>query len=298
MKSRFEGEEGRRRALDVLLDNSAVRGHRPLAEALLAAADLREHAAGEALLTQDRPGSELAFLLAGEVEVRVNRRLVAIRSAPAHVGEMAAIDPKADRAATVLARRPTVAAWVAEPELTRIAMEFPELWRGFARVLADRLRERRAFHRAPNDRPRAFIGSSVEGLPAARALRVEMDRDPIALHAWPERTFRPSHYTLPDLLAEVDACDFAIFCLTGDDVLTSRGGTASAPRDNVVLEIGLFLGRLGQERVLLLRPRGVALKLPSDLDGLGTIDFVAGEPPDLAVAAERVRRVVVKLGVR
>jgi predicted nucleotide-binding protein len=66
----------------------------------------------------------------------------------------------------------------------------------------------------------------------------------------------------------------------------------------VVLEIGLVLGRLGQERVLLLRPRGVALKLPSDLDGLGTIDFVAGEPPDLAVAAERVRRVVVKLGVR
>lgn len=298
VKSRFEGEEGRRRALDVLLDNPAVRGHRSLAEALLAVADTREHAAGDVLVTQDGPGTELAFLLAGEVEVRVNRRLVAIRSAPAHVGEMAAIDPKADRSATVLARKTTVAAWIAEPQLTRIATEFPELWRGFARVLADRLRERRAFHRAPNERPRAFIGSSVEGLQAARALRVEMDHDPIDLHAWPERTFRPSHYTLPDLLSEVDACDFAIFCLTGDDEVTSRGGTASVPRDNVLFEIGLFVGRLGHERVLLLRPRGVALKLPSDLDGLGAIEFVAGERPDLAVAAERVRWVVAEVGVR
>ena len=64
---------------------------------------------------------------------------------------------------------------------------------------------------------------------------------------------------------------FAIVLLTADD----RGGTADKPydeqlpraRQNVVFELGFFIGKLGRERVCALYEQGV--ELPSDYRGSG-----------------------------
>lgn len=295
---RFDGPAGRRRAVDVLLDNPSVRGDALLAERLFDAGQVRGHATGDILIAQDHVSADVAFLLAGEVEIRVNDRVVGTRSAPAHVGEMAAIDPRAARSATVIARTSVVAAWVSEVALTAIGDDHPSLWRGFARVLADRLRARAVFHRAPNARPKVFVGSSVEGLPVARAVLLQLEHDPLDVRLWTEGTFGLSHYTLPDLHAEVDTADFAVMCLTPDDETTSRGSTQRAPRDNLLLEAGLFAGRLGYERVFLLKPRGAAMKLPSDLFGLSMVEFGGGASPSLTAAGEQLRRAIIQLGVR
>lgn len=303
MKTRFEGDEGRRRLLDLLMDQRAVGHDEALARRLVDAAEIREHSKDEVLIAQGDGGNDVAFLLVGSVDVFVNEQLVASRAAGEHVGEMAAIDPKAKRSATVRAREAAVAAWVPEAKIVTIAHEYPSLWRGFARMLGDRLRERGRHVRAKNAKPRVFVGSSVEGLEVAQALQKGLSHDPMLVHLWPDDVFAPSSYTTNDLLVESERSDIAVFVIRGDDVTKSRGAEAVSPRDNVIFELGLFMGALGRERTLLVRPRGAGLKIPSDLLGLRALDYDAtAAPQDLAAVlgpvCTEIREVARRLGPR
>jgi predicted nucleotide-binding protein len=44
----------------------------------------------------------------------------------------------------------------------------------------------------------------------------------------------------------VDASDFAIAIAQPDDVTKTRGKRKNTPRDNVIFELGFFMGRLGE----------------------------------------------------
>ena len=44
-------------------------------------------------------------------------------------------------------------------------------------------------------------------------------------------------------------------------------------RDNVIFELGLFMGRLGVQRAILMEPRGTDVKLPSDMAGVTTVSY-------------------------
>lgn len=272
-----------------------------LAAALAGAVRLETYAAGAVLIEQGHSDTDVAFLLAGSVEVLVHGRRIAVRKCPANVGEMAAIDPAAPRSATVRALERTTAGWLTDEQLVEIADANPGLWRGLAQDIAQRLRERNGFHHPPNARPRVFLGSSVERLPVARAIQLALDHDDFDVQPWEDETFRPSHYAVPELVRALDRCDFGVFCLGDDDAVESRGRRAAAPRDNVIFEVGLFMGRLGHERVLLVRPRGIDLKVPSDLIGLDTVDYrppAEGDEVTLGAASERIRRVIRRLGPR
>ncbi len=60
---------------------------------------------------------------------------------------------------------------------------------------------------------------------------------------------------------------FAVVLLTGDDVGGVKGGSLQPrARQNVVLELGFFMGSLGRSHVAALYEEGV--ELPSDIDGL------------------------------
>ena len=68
--------------------------------------------------------------------------------------------------------------------------------------------------------------------------------------------------------AHASEAGFAVILLTADDLGKVKGATNLSPRarQNVVLEFGFFIGRLGRSRVVALYETGV--ELPSDLNGV------------------------------
>ena len=118
--------------------------------------------------------------------------------------------------------------------------------------------------------------------------------------AWKNGVFRASHYTLDELEAELDDSDFAIAVAHADDTVITRDDEWPTIRDNVILEFGLFMGRLGRRRAFLMEPRDGDLKLPSDLAGLTTIPYryVKGKDAEhyIAPACARLRELIMAAG--
>ena len=68
---------------------------------------------------------------------------------------------------------------------------------------------------------------------------------------------------------------YAIVLATPDDEGRVKGGTVtkSRVRQNVVLELGMFLAKLGREHVAILLKEASDFERPSDIDGLSYIPF-------------------------
>jgi hypothetical protein len=125
-------------------------------------------------------------------------------------------------------------------------------------------------------KPVVFIGSSLERIQYANAVfsELELEAEPIT---WDLDFFRPSVGTLEQLEKATQTYDFAVLVLTPDDVRRSRGKQVAVPRDNVVFELGLFVGALGRNRVFFIKPRSKSLTLPTDLLGITALEYTERE---------------------
>ncbi|WP_143090107.1 TIR domain-containing protein [Sphingomonas rubra] len=155
--------------------------------------------------------------------------------------------------------------------------------------------------KATEPKPRMFIGSSVEGLSVAYSIQESLEHD-VEATVWNQGVFELSRYTLEALIDALADSDFALFVLQPDDVVQLRDAEKQAVRDNVIFELGLFIGRIGKERCFLVMPRGVDnFHLPTDLLGI-TPGQYEPEREDgnllaaLGPACQRVRRSVKALG--
>ena len=161
--------------------------------------------------------------------------------------------------------------------------------------------QRNSLVRCSNERPVLFVISSKEALPIAQEIQLALSHDMLVV-VWPDGVFFASGYPLEALEAALADADFALAIAQPDDVVTSRGEDQPAPRDNVVFELGFFMGHLGRRRTLLLQPAVQPLKLPSDLQGLTAINYRVGEKKHLAAllgpACHEIRKAVEQLGVR
>jgi len=273
MIERFQGDDGKRRLRDALLNQVLVNGEQSIAEQLIEVATLSEVPTEEVLISQDGEDADLFFIISGKMRIEANATSVAVRHSGTHVGEMALIDCKARRSASVIAEETTVVAKVTESDFTRIADGSPVLWRRIAVELCDRLRNRNGMIRRPNEVPHVFICSSSENLHIAEQIQLGLDHHKSIVSKWTDQVFGLTKQTMEDLEREVNCADFAIAVVTGEDVVTSRKKRKVAPRDNVVFELGLFMGQLGRDRTVMVMPRGIDLKLPSDLQGLNPLSF-------------------------
>ncbi|MCA1669499.1 MAG: nucleotide-binding protein [Thermomicrobia bacterium] len=133
-------------------------------------------------------------------------------------------------------------------------------------------------------RPRVFIASSTEGLVMAKALKRSMP-ETIEVAVWNQGIFEPSNYTLEDLENALADFDFATFVFSPDDIRMVRGDVQHEVRDNVLFELGLFIGRLGRKRCFIMSPQSTDLRIPSDLRGITTTYYDASRCDDNLLAA-------------
>jgi predicted nucleotide-binding protein len=181
-----------------------------------------------------------------------------------------------------------------------LGSEYPVLWKQVSKSLAERLLQRNRQIANTNDRSRVFVISSVEALELARAVQELLVYDDVTVFVWAEGVFRASQYAVESLAQQLEMSDFAVAVLQGDDVIHARGQEHPAPRDNVLFELGMFIGRLGRHRTFLLQPMEAGVKLPTDLSGINTIPYKEGTRADilanLGPACNQLRRCFEELG--
>lgn len=299
MRERFEGE-GRPALVEALKRHEVIVGDHPLLDAFLQVGSLEEFAKGSALIEEGQDTTDVFLIIAGSASVVVKANEVGARKAGEPVGEMAAIEPQ-PRAASVIAKETLVAWKVSGSAFNKVGDEYPQMWKAVARVLARRLLERNKLITAPNDKPRLFIISSAEALPIARTIQSALQYD-VLVEVWNFGVFFAGGYSLEALENAVDASDFAVAIAQPDDVVESRGRREATLRDNVLFELGLFMGRLRRHRSILVHPRVKELKLPSDLQGLTTLGYNPAEEKDLPAAlgpaCNDIRNIVKKFGIK
>ncbi|MGY1623845.1 right-handed parallel beta-helix repeat-containing protein [Geodermatophilus sp. SYSU D00965] len=145
--------------------------------------------------------------------------------------------------------------------------------------------------------PGLFIGSSSEGKGLAEELAAELSASGrVRVLPWYE-AFDIGFAALEDLARRIEEVDFAAFLLLPDDRVDHRADSHPVPRDNVVFELGLFMGRLNRERTFALVEHdpqsGSTIRLPSDLRGVTTVWF---QREGVAEAARTIARRVRALG--
>lgn len=139
MLERFQGREGRSALLNALRSQFLVDGNSDIADRIASGGQLREYPAGERLFAQGDRGSDVFFVLAGQVSVRVGEIEVATCGPGMHVGEIALLGPFKGRSATVDVLEPVVAMQLSAQRFTEIATSHPDLWRRLGIELARRL---------------------------------------------------------------------------------------------------------------------------------------------------------------
>lgn len=150
-------------------------------------------------------------------------------------------------------------------------------------------------------RPRLFIGSSTEGLEIAYAAQENLEHYS-EITVWTQGIFQLSKYNLEALIDALDEFDFGLFVFTPDDIAIIREAKQVVARDNVVFELGLFIGRLGRERSFILIPRGHEdFHLPTDLLGITPATYEADRKDEnfnaaLGPACNRIRKAMQRFG--
>lgn len=299
---RFKGEEGKHKLIDVLKRQSLVAGDEALAIDLAERIKLFEcipihHS--PVIIKQGDGDNDIFFIISGSVSIHINGRFITTRQAGTHVGEMALIDYTARRSATVTAIEPSLFGRVTGKDFSELALKYPQLWRHICVEIAARLRERSKNIRVPHNEPVVFIGSASEQLEICREIELAFSHDPIVVKVW-TGIFNPSKIPIEDLITMANDADFAVLVISPDDIIESRGIEMCGPRDNILFELGLFMGGISRERTFMVKPRDKDIKIPSDLIGIKPLEYAEGPMETLCnrmgPVCTKLRRLILKIG--
>jgi predicted nucleotide-binding protein len=163
----------------------------------------------------------------------------------------------------------------------------------------DSPRDHDAAHKAL--KPRVFVASSVDNLRIADAIHLNLEYD-ADVTVWDQDIFALSQPPIVSLIAATKNTDFGIFVFSPDDIVTLKKAEYVAVRDNVIFELGLFIGALGSDRNFLVKPRDVKdFHLPTDLIGMTPATYDPNRPDGNITAAvspacTRIKTAIKKLG--
>jgi len=123
-----------------------------------------------------------------------------------------------------------------------------------------------------------FVASATESQDMVEAILLNLG-DEVDIVPWAQ-VFGPSAHTLDRYLKAASEIPFGLFIFSpvvevrniSDPVDPDR--VYRGPRDNVVLEAGVFFGQYGKSHTVILEPRGLPeYKQPSDLKGFISIEY-------------------------
>lgn len=151
-------------------------------------------------------------------------------------------------------------------------------------------------------KPEIFIGSSKESKQIAYAVQEEL-KDDGNVTVWSQGIFRLSSSTIDDLLDTQDKSDFGVFIFSADDLVQIRQQNFQTVRDNVIFELGLFIGGLGKKRNFFILPEdGNDLRIPTDLLGITSATYDSHRTDNLQAAlgpaCNGIRKAISQLGIR
>jgi hypothetical protein len=136
-----------------------------------------------------------------------------------------------------------------------------------------------------------FIGSSSEGLNLAKKVEKILSAD-FDVTIWNstspnDRVFGINENTLNALFRAALEFDFCVLIGTSDDKVTSRKKKSMQARDNVLFELGMFIGRLGTSKCAFLIEKNV--KIPSDFGGITLNIFDKSKRNDLRKEVVKIK---------
>lgn len=117
-------------------------------------------------------------------------------------------------------------------------------------------------------KPKIFVGSSIEGIEVARKIQNELNHE-FEIVIWNQGIFDRLGLSFLEILEEtLNTFDYGIFIFTPDDTIQSRGETKKIARDNVIFELGMFVGKLSRKKGFLIHPKNMDLHILSDFNGI------------------------------
>lgn len=123
------------------------------------------------------------------------------------------------------------------------------------------------------NKPRVFIASSVEGIDAAYAIQ-ELLEHYAECTVWDQDVFSPSSTTLRNLILKAQNTDYGIFVFSFDDTTKIRNKEELTVRDNVIFELGLFIGIIEVSNCFIVMPYSDdEIHLPTDLAGVTLLRY-------------------------
>ena len=141
---------------------------------------------------------------------------------------------------------------------------------------------------------RIFIASSSEQRRTARRIERTLREPNWSVEIW-DKAFKFSKTYIESFEGVLDEADFAVVVLTGDDAALVRRTDAVLPRDNVIFELGAFVGRMGRERSFFFVDARSGTRIASDLSGVNDVKFYpesvanSADRPGLRAACERLK---------
>jgi CRP/FNR family cyclic AMP-dependent transcriptional regulator len=147
--------------------------------------------------------------------------------------------------------------------------------------------------------PKIFIGSTKEALDVANLIQEKLFHEADSVVWTDPGVFEVGGFTIESLEKRLNDAPFGIFVMSPDDTVISRKTKSLAPRDNLIFELGLWVGRHGRHSAFMVVPFGEEIRLPSDLKGINTAEYKKdnSEPPvyDVSVACNKILRAITEV---
>jgi hypothetical protein len=122
-----------------------------------------------------------------------------------------------------------------------------------------------------SSKTKVFVASSREASRLAVAVQENLPEADVTI--WNQDAFGVGQNIIDELVRNLQKSQFGVFIFSPDDEVKIRGEAQPAVRDNVLLELGMFIGGLGKGRSFIVQPSGADLRIPVDLLGVVTAQY-------------------------